>query len=142
MAAFSNRQCRELRKLIARCPEIVAGENSAENFLLRYVGFEAVARRCWHYYRCRKKTVKESRSGIPLSELIKACDNFEMGLGEDTIKLLLDSKSDRRNFKSARNLRNGIVHGWNEADCKEAKDRFNEFAQHFDAFFTALGSAL
>lgn len=142
MANFSKQQSRELRRMIDRRPRCIDTQHCAENFLLKYVGFEAVARKLWHYYRCRKTSRKVSTSSIPLPELIKACANFCIGLSDDTLKLLLDSTLDRRNFKSARNIRNGIVHNWSPEDCKEASDRFSELAQHFDAFFSALEAEL
>ncbi|MEZ0175394.1 MAG: hypothetical protein AB9Q20_13950 [Candidatus Reddybacter sp.] len=130
MADFSKVQSRELRKIIRRLPA-VSTLKGAECFLLKYVGFEAVIRKIWHYYRCRKKHKTESRAPIPLPELVKSMEYFQIDISDDVLHTLLDSSLDKRKFKSARNLRNGIVHAWKIEDCDEAKGRLNEFCKHF-----------
>lgn len=135
---FSPQQKRFLRKLQRRLPVFEDEGRSAESFLLSYVAFEAQARKVWHYYRCRKGDKAESKAGIPLDQLEKALKHFSVDLKIGVLKLLLDSKQEKRGAKSARNLRNGIAHQWLEGDCKEAAARYGEFAVAFVAFHDAL----
>jgi len=130
MAAFSTAQQRELKKLLRRLP---SGHNctGAEEFLLRYIGFEAVSRKIWHYYRCRRKSKAESHAGIPITELKKAFLHFEIVVKDIVIDTLLNSSFDKRNSKSARNLRNAMVHSWKQLDCDEAARRIDDFKQSF-----------
>jgi hypothetical protein len=130
LATFSKLQDRELRKLLKRLP-ISQREKTAESFLLSYIGFESVSRKIWQYYRCRKMTKSESHSGIPLPELKKAFNYFQISVTDSVLTGLLSSTLDKRNSKSARNLRNAIAHSWKQPDCDEAIHRFSEFKQHF-----------
>jgi len=141
VTGFSKIQSRELRKLLRRLPE-VASTKGCERFLLRYIGFEAVARKVWHYYRCRKKSQSESKSGIPLPELIKSISHFQIEVSDDVIHQLLDSKLTKRGSKSARNLRNGIVHAWKKDDCDEAKKRLEEFCHNFDVVHNQVSTVI
>ncbi|MCK9246385.1 MAG: hypothetical protein M0P11_05460 [Anaerolineaceae bacterium] len=142
MAELSNQQKKALRKLQASKPLCVAGLGKAESFLLNYISFEAQARRVLHYYRCRDKIRAESKAGIPIAELKKAMDHFAIPFDEVKLNALLDSKLDKRNGKSARNLRNGMVHQWLEADCKEVEKRFDEFFPYFREFDAAIRRVL
>ena len=138
MAEFSKAQRRFLRKLQGRLPACSACNKKAVSFMFEYVSFEAQARKIWHYYRCRKKKKSESRAGIPILELEKAQDYFDIKLDPEILKLLLDSKREKRGKKSARNLRNGMFHQWLEKDCNEASQRYEEFSHAFETFQQAL----
>lgn len=142
MAQLSTQQKRELRKLRGRLPRISKECREAECFLLMYIGFESQARKIWHYYRCRKSVKAVSTQGIPLPELVKAMSFFEISLEDNVLNELLDSTLEKRGNKSARNLRNGMVHQWNEADCMEASGRKKEFHSIFKEFDVAIGSVL
>lgn len=130
MVAFTKVQDRELRKLLKRLP-VSENRKGAEFFLLNYIGFEAVSRKIWQYYRCRKKSKSESHSGIPLPELKKAFKHFHILVTDSVLTQLLSSTLDKRNSKSARNLRNAIAHSWKQPDCDESIRRLAEFKQHF-----------
>ena len=140
MTIFSKKQHREIRKLLQRLP-VCERKSNAEEFLLAYVGFESVSRKIWHYYRCRKHTKKVSTAGIPLPELEKAFAHFEIELDEGVLNYLLDSYLDKRNAKSARNLRNGIAHSWRKPDCDEAAKRYDDFKKYFEKVLVAVEEA-
>ncbi len=142
MAEFSSRQKRALRKLKTCKPACVPGLGNAECFLLNYISFEAKTRKIWQYYRCRKRSKPESNAGMPIDELKKAMTHFEIKFDYAKLEIILDSKLTRRNKKSARNLRNGMVHQWLEDDCKEAANRYNDFSMLFNEFNSALNEAL
>lgn len=143
MPEFSTQQKRALRKLQTRLPSAVQGKGQAECFLLNYIGFEAQARKVWHFFRCRSgKELAESKQGIPMPELQKALAHFDIAFERTWLSVLLDSKKNKRNMMSARNLRNGLVHQWQEADCKEAIRRYGEFEAIFKSFRSAIGSAI
>lgn len=145
MADFSPQQKRALRKLTRRLPHSGGVLKDVESFLLSYIAFEAVARKVWHYYRCRKTTKSkksESTAGIPINELIKAMDYYEMQLHSTLLHELLDSKRVKKGDKSARCLRNGIVHRWAENDCKEVQDKHRAFSKAFVDFQQAVAGKL
>jgi hypothetical protein len=142
MSEFTNQQRKALRKLQGRLPYCTQGIGKVESFTLHYISFEAQARKIWHYYRCRKKVQKESKAGIPLGELIKGLKYFEIQFDNDKIHRLLDSNLRTRKRKSARNLRNGIVHQWLEEDCKEVETRYEEFIDCIEEFSASLGRVL
>lgn len=142
MGKLNKRQSRDLRKLLKRSPFITQGQHTAENFLLLYVGFEAVARKLWHYYRSRRKVAKISCAAVPLQQLRKAVEYFDLPLYAEITEILLDSSLTKRNHKSARNLRNGMVHQWSEPDCLEVVKRYQEFENAMHKFRAAVKSAL
>lgn len=131
MPKFSSPQKRAVRQLLSMLPNRRDVSDKAVAFLLGYVAFEAQARKIWHYYRCRKRAISESRAGIPLDVLSNATEYFEMNVERAQLELLLASSMDKRGQKSARNLRNGMVHQWRKEDCQEAARRYEEFERAF-----------
>jgi len=142
MAEYSTKQKKELRKLCESKPLCIEGMGKAECFVLCFIFFEAQSRKIWHYYRCRKVYKQESKAGIPIVELKKAMAHFGMQFDDDKLNILLDSRLVARGKKSARNLRNGMVHQWLAADCKEAGKRLDEFRSCFQEFDTVVGRDL
>jgi hypothetical protein len=143
MPEFSKQQKRFLRKLQAHLPQAKPGISDTENFLMRYISFEAQARKLWFYYQCRNRAKKkESHAGIPLIELKKAVVHFDLDIQPDLLDILLDSKRTKRNEKAARELRNPIVHSWKREDCKEVEKRYADFIPAFDQFDKAIRDAV
>jgi hypothetical protein len=139
MAEFSKQQKRTLRKLQTSLPQTKPGNSKTENFLHHYIAFEAQARKLWFYYQCRKKhKSKESHAGIPLKELKSAVKHFELDIQPDLLDILLDSKRNKRDEKSARELRNPIIHSWKREDCKEVEKRYTDFVPAFEQFHQAI----
>lgn len=139
MSEFSKRQKKHLRKLQEHLPQVKSGNTKTENFLLHYIAFEAQARKLWYYYRSRNQArKKESYAGIPLKELKKAVKHFELDIQPDLLDILLDSKRNKRNEKSARELRNPIIHSWKREDCKEVEKRYTDFIPAFEQFHQAI----
>ena len=135
---FTTKQNKELRKLLYRLPVVPSSAGIPESFILKYVGFEAVARKIWHYYRCRSKTQKISKAGIPIIELKKACTYFYIKINDQLLNILLNSKLSKRGSKSARNLRNEVIHSWMEKGCKEVCSREKELNRAFSEFMLAV----
>jgi len=142
MARLSNQQRKELRALQRRLPLCSWEYRGEERFILEYIAFEAQARKLWHYYRCRRKLVAESESPLPLQEIKKAMEHFDMQVRDGILELLLDSKLTKRGEKSARQLRNGMVHRWLKEDCREAAERCVKFSSLFDNFKESVEAVL
>jgi len=134
---FSTQQRRALKALFLRLPTV--NSKTPESFLLKFVAFEAVARKIWNYSRkIKKKDASDSYASIPAPSLNKALKAFGIQLNELVVERLLSSDLAKRGSKSARNLRNAIVHQWKESDCDEVKYRYNDLTQDIDLFLVAV----
>lgn len=141
MTDFSVQQLRVLKKLLGRSP-VYSSNVLAENFLLRYVFFEAICRQIGKYYReragVRKKAVTKSHESIHFDVVDRSFAYFGIQLRSERLAPLLDSSLEKRGAKSARNLRNGIVHRWDESDVAEASERYSSLCLALDAVVTAI----
>ena len=131
-------QQREIRKLYKRRPKFGKVAN-AENYLLQYIFVEALARRIWYYYRNRSVIKKKmSHAAVPLDVLLRACRYYDIKVNVKVLRLIFDSSLRKRGEKSARNLRNELVHSWNEKDKNESVNRLPEFSSAFKKFVDAV----
>lgn len=138
---FSIQQKKALKTLYSRLPKVT--QASPEYFLLKYVGFESIARKVWNYsHKIKKKDASDSFASIPSHSLNKALKVFGVQLNEVVIERLLSSDLTKRNDKSARNLRNAIVHQWREADCNEISERYSNLSNDIDKFMNAVKASL
>ena len=141
MVEFNSYQRRALRKFLERSPSYT-NENSAENFLLRYVFFEALCRHIGKYYKerveVRKRKAKKSYESMQIDVVARSFAYFGIQIRFERLTYLLDSSLEKRNQKSARNLRNGIVHRWDENDVAEASERYSNLCLALDAVVDAI----
>ena len=144
MTDFTRQQVKQLRLLLARQPAH-AGENTPEGFLLRYVFFEAVTKTAGQYYRDslgRKKTNTAASKEVLQQPLVqKWLDHFALKVHPEQIKLILDSNLKHRGRKSARELRNGLVHHWSASDAGEVMSRFKSLDRALVAVIGAIDKA-
>lgn len=141
MTEFSVQQRKALKRLLGR-PPVYPTDNLAESFLLRYVFVEALCRQVGKYYReragARKKTLAKSNEAIHLDVVGRSFAHFGIHVRSERLAELLDSSQEKRGSKSARNLRNGIVHRWDEMDVAEASERFSSLCIAIDAVVDAI----
>lgn len=141
MTQFSVQQRRALKNFIRRSPVYAVG-GLAEDFLLKYVFFEAICRRIGEYYGSRPgvrgKGMAKSHASINLIFVWRSFSYFDINFGLDRLRYLLDSSLRKRGEKSARNLRNGLVHRWDENDVAEVSARHSSLCLTLDAVVTAI----
>jgi hypothetical protein len=125
MTDFRTHQVKALKKLFAHPPK-TSGISVPEKFLLQFILFEASVRLIGRYYRERNGEKKKSTAHVPLN--IDAVGNsfvyFGISVSNERLDLLLNSDLDKRNGKSARNLRNGLAHHWKTEDLQEVTNRY------------------
>ncbi len=141
MTDFSRQQVKQIRQLLARAPAH-AGERSAEGFLLRYVLFEALLKTVLRYFReSNGRPVKKSTAApesMQLNSVNKSLLHFSVAVHPEVMARLLDSALRKRGSKSARCLRNGLVHMWDANDAKEVLDRVDHLNRDLLAAITAV----
>lgn len=144
MTDFSRQQVKQLRLLLARQPAH-AGENTPEGFLLRYVFFEAATKTVGKYYResigREKKVIAATKEVLQLPLVQKWLEHFAIKVHLEQLKLILDSSLKRRDNKSARELRNGLVHQWSEKDAEEVISRFKVLDRALVSVISAIDKA-
>lgn len=134
---LSKLQKKSLKALYSSLPHTSAV--SAETFLLRYISFEAVARKLWNYSRkLHKKDANDSHASIPLPGLKKALKTFDIRVHEAVVNRLLSSDLRKRGSMSARNLRNELVHQWKQEAIDEVVCRFQQLAADIEQFLNAV----
>lgn len=140
MTDFSPQQAKQLVKLLGNPPKVMR-KNTAEFFLLQYVFFEALLRFVGRYYRQRstaqKKTANED-SSLNVEVVKRSLKHFDVAVDARRIDILLSSTKAKRGQKTARMLRNGLVHRWDANDASEVKQRFEELATAMKAVVDAL----
>jgi hypothetical protein len=128
MTDFSTQQAKQLVKLLARQPSGLH-KGTAECFLLRYVFLEALVRLVGRYYRERctaqKKATTED-SSLNIEVVKRSLKHFGVLVDERRVDGLLASPKAKRGQKTARVLRNGLVHRWDVSNAEEAVERFDE----------------
>jgi hypothetical protein len=141
MSSFSWQQVKQIRQLLARAPAH-AGERSAEGFLLQYVLFEALLKTVLRYFReSNGRPVKKLTSApesMQLTSVKKSLLHFSVVVHPAVMARLLDSTLRKRGTKSARLLRNGLVHLWDANDAKEVVDRVDHLNRDLLAVITAV----
>lgn len=141
MTNFGAHQVKMFKKLFAHPPKVTAtGLGMPEKFLLRFVFFEAVVRLIGHYYRERagQKRKSTSHESLSINVVRRSFVHFGISVADQRLDLLLDSSMATRNAKSARNLRNGLVHRWKAEDVKEVIDRYEDLSNALTGVIDAI----
>ena len=128
MSDFTRQQNKQIRILLGRPPARL-GERTAGSFLLRYVFFEALVKTIGRYYResvGRAKSAQVvSKEALQTPLVQRWLEHFSIAVHPERLKFILDSSLRNRGFKSARALRNGLVHQWDAKDAEEVVKRFS-----------------
>lgn len=123
MTPLSAQQRRALQRQTKDAPPADA---KVTEFLEAFCFFEALVRTIGKYYRARNGALPKSEVHEPLNLDVvdRSFKHFGIALSAQELNLLLSSGSRKRGSKSARNLRNGVVHTWAKEDRTEICDRF------------------
>jgi hypothetical protein len=140
MTDFSRQQAKELKKLMARPPVLSRSKDAnAETFVLRYLFMEATLRAVGNYYRHRnRKPAASAELSLNIDVVKRSLSHFDIAVHPERLVLLLDSKLVKRNAKSARQLRNGLVHRWDAGDATEVKERRNQLFEAIQGLLEAV----
>lgn len=142
MSEFRPQQVKGLKKLLARRPDSLGG-TPPERFLLQYVFLEALVRLIGSYYRNRSKSQGKSSGGdgpLNIDVVRRSLLHFEIPVHDERLALLFESKGTKRWAKSARQLRNGLVHRWDAPDGVEVTKRYGELEAAIDGLVKAATS--
>jgi hypothetical protein len=141
MTEFSLQQRNALMKLLKR-PPAYASDRLAESFLLKYVFVESLCRLVGRYYnehdRSGKKIVSKSREPIKIDVVSRSFVHFGIQVEAECLELVLSSSLAKRDKKSARILRNGIVHRWDENDVAEASRRYSSLCRALNVVVNSI----
>lgn len=140
MTEFRPQQSREIAKLLRRHPKGLR-RGTPECFLVRYVFLEALIRLVGRYYRERSTTQKkvvEQDSSLNVEVIKRSLKYFGVQVDERRVDGVLASPKARRGFKTARVLRNGLVHRWDVGDADEVTKRFDELELAMSALVDAI----
>ena len=141
MTEFSLQQRKALMKLLKR-PPAYASDRLAESFLLKYVFAESLCRLVGRYYRERarsgKKIAPKFHESIQINVVSRSFTHFGIRVRDECLKFVLDSSLDKRGEKSARILRNGIVHRWDENDVAEASKRYSSLCRALNVVVNSI----
>lgn len=94
----------------------------------------------YHQKKASPKTVEYKEGKIRFSSVRAACQDAGVTVPEDVIKRVFSS-ADKRGSKSAKKLRDSIVHEMSVQDIKEVNQRFTDLCEDMDAFLDVFKSA-
>lgn len=125
MTDFNTQQIKILKKLFAHSP-MTTGLGIPEKFLLQYVLFEALTRLVGSNYRNRVAQRKKSTTheSLKIDVVKRSFKHFSIRVSDERLNLLLNSKLTKKDEKSARKLRDGLVHQWKAEDVQEVIKRY------------------
>ena len=138
-AKFSVQQRKALRARTLHATSTVQLDELAE-FLCRYFILEAVLRTLCQYFRDRIPQAKRltGHEALNIQQVKKAFGHFSIKVSVERLESLISSARTKRNSKSARLLRNGIVHQWSLLDIAEVGLRKPELCRSIDATLAAI----
>jgi len=142
MHRYDSSQLAHLSRLFCRQPHIEKAGH-AERFVLLYIFCEALLRVVINGYQNRPGSTppaSKTHSTIRKNVAANAFQYYGVMISAIDVDKLLDSKLDKRGSKSARELRNGLIHGWNSDDEKEVQDRSAELSALLDRTLQAIKS--
>ena len=108
---------------------------------MRYVFLEALVRLVGRYYRERSTTQKGAAtedSSLNVEVVKRSLKHFGVLVDERRVDGLLASPKAKRGQKTARVLRDGLVHRWDVSDANEAVERFDELVTAMMALVDAI----
>lgn len=111
-----------------------------EKFMFCEIGYKELLK---HYYKAIKKKYKEDDLKLNMHWVPKVIKHFNLSIDTQTLKQIFSTTDDyqKRNSKSARVLRNGIVHDMNIQDTKEVVNRQEHLFQVLDLFLSKIDEA-
>jgi hypothetical protein len=142
MTTLDTRHAASLRVLLARRP-VLGNAGPSEHFVVQYIYFEALLRIALHAYAARdgaSELSKGKKTEVRKDVVLRTLEHFEVSLSRENIEKLLDSKSTKRDSKSARVLRNALVHEWKAEDAAEVGRRLKELLGLFAEAIAALSA--
>lgn len=130
MIELTTQQRRALRKHLRSAPAQGSLTGPAF-FLLNYFFFESLIRILGQYYRARdgKITKLDAHESLNIDVVRRSFKYFGVRVPDDALDVLLNSKRMKRNQKSARKLRDGVVHNWNSGDWAELATRCSSLSK-------------
>ncbi|MBL8524227.1 MAG: hypothetical protein JNN20_11100 [Betaproteobacteria bacterium] len=137
---LNERQLSEIRRLLNHIA-LPQGLMVPEQFLLKYILVEALLRYVLDQFGRqieKDRPTSSSHSPLRIDSVRKALTSFHVRIPTNCLDLLLDSKRKARGVKSARNLRNGLVHAWDANDTQEVIDREAELMAALSTFLSTF----
>lgn len=100
-------------------------EEVVQQFLEQYFFLESLVRMVGKYYKSRngQATVHGSHDVLNLAVVSRSIKYFGGPVSDSTLDSVFDSSLRIRGKRSARNLRNAIVHNWSKEDQREVLAR-------------------
>jgi len=140
MTDFRPQQAKQLVQLLGHPPKGLR-KNTVESFLLQYVFLEALLRLVGRYYRQRSTAQKKVANGDGSLNVVvvnRSLKHFGVRVDQQRIDVLLSPGKTKRGQKTARVLRNGLVHRWDAKDASEVIQLFDELTTGMKAVVDAI----
>lgn len=137
MFELSGEQRKTLRKQLRDAPP---ADGDIQLFLERYCYLESLLRTIGRYYRSRKRQVPDSgkHEALNINVVSRSLKYFGCVVSDQILEILLSSSLTKRTKRSARNLRNGIVHNWSKEDRQEVVDRSSALVASLDSIIHSI----
>ena len=141
MRQMSTPQRKTLLKLLKEQPPADA---KIHNFLVQYFHLEGLLQTIGRYYRSRNGLglIVSDHEALNIAVVSRSLKCYGAIVPELILESLLDSRLTRRGHRSARNLRNAIVHRWQREDRLEVMERSRALDDLFKSVIAAIDSVL
>ena len=123
---LDRRRAKEIASLLSERYSIKDNKVIVE-FLSMYIDCESTAKKFVQYYKVDKgETTSVAFESLSIVEIEKAAKYFGLDIEKSTISCIFKGSTGKRNSKSSRQLRNGIMHEKAVNDLTEIESRFNK----------------
>lgn len=145
MNPFDIASTKALNSLLQRHPAVDPC-TQVERFVLKYIFFEAVLRIVLTAYSSRSGGTQSQRdktdNSIRKNVVANCFAHFNINFSTDSIDQLLDTRKVRRGAKSARKLRDALVHYWSREDASEVEARALELLPLIESATAAMAACV
>jgi hypothetical protein len=143
MVTLNPQQKKALRKQLSSRPELPE-LRCVEGFLVRFFFFESLLRILGRYYRDRNARTKKTtaRDTLNIDVVGRSLSYFGVRISVERLELLMSSGKTKKHEKSARNLRNGIVHHWSAPEISEVNLRHETLINALDEAITSIRTCI
>lgn len=126
---LDKRRKKEIAKILSNRYSIYENDKLG-NFISLYIDSEATAKKYVQYYKKDKKQKSTDKfESLKYSEVEKAVKYFGLNIDNKLIAQIFKSSNGKRNKKTPRQLRNGIIHSKSSKDIEEIEQRFDELSK-------------
>lgn len=124
---INTKRKKEIRKLLSD-RYLIRNNERMISFISQYVDCESTAKKIIQYYKNDKGQKLISSNTLQCDEIVKAVRYFNIQIEPEDVVAVFRGSTGTRNFKTPRQLRNGLFHEKSTSDFDEIELRYDDLS--------------